>query len=122
MEQLHLIWQQCMVILMFVSLSSRKVRKKSNGDTPLHEACGNGYLGICKLIMTYIGKENVINMLGETPLHYAALMGHFLVCEWLIENTTDPNPEDEEGKTPYQYAVEAGHEKIIELLKPYSFH
>ena len=62
------------------------------GDTPLHQACKQGWLDIVKLLIEVFGCDpNVTSNYHQNPLHYACRYGHIDVVEYLI-NEQQMNP------------------------------
>ena len=65
----------------------------SLGDTPLHQACKQGWLDIIEmLIEKYSCDPNVVTKRGESLLHYACRYHHIDIVILLIEKYgCDPN-------------------------------
>ena len=58
----------------------------TRGDTPLHQACKQGWLDIVKLFIEKYGCDpNVINWTNQNLLHYACQYGHIDVVEYLVK-------------------------------------
>ena len=56
-----------------------------SGDTPLHQACKQGWLDIVNLFIEEYGCDpNVINIYHQSPLYYACQYGHKKVVEYLL--------------------------------------
>jgi hypothetical protein len=86
------------------------------GRTPLHVASGEGYVGICKLLLKRGADVNARNSIGETPLHYAAERGHADVARVLIEHGAEVNARDNRGQTPLHKAAKEGICALVKLL------
>ena len=87
------------VVQMLASFKIVKYVDPTLGDTPLHQACRQGWLDIVKLFIEQHGCDpNVTSKYHhESPLHYACKYGHKKVVEYLI-NEQDVNPRD--GRDP----------------------
>lgn len=58
-------------------------REDKEGYTPLHIAAGNGYLGLCQLLVAHGAEIDVINHYGHSPILRAAKYGLYHVCHEL---------------------------------------
>ena len=61
----------------------RKNPQNKLGTTPLHYACLNGHIEVCRLMVGMLEDKNPQNMFGDTPLHQAAKAGHFEICKYV---------------------------------------
>ena len=88
------------------------------GDTPLHQACKQGWLDIVEIfIEKYGGDPNIVTKSGESLLHYACRYGHTDIVTLLIERYgCDPNVVTESDESPLHYACRYGHNNIVKLL------
>ena len=88
-----------------------------HGDTPLHAACANGHLDVCKYLGSVGANEHQRNNKGNVPLHYAAKHGHLKVVTYLIYNkTADVNVKNKYGTTPLHLASKRGSGEILKFL------
>ena len=46
------------------------------GNTPIHEAAGEGHIEIVELLSSFTNQPNVPNYDGATPIHEAAKNGY----------------------------------------------
>ena len=106
--------------------------KDDNKDTPLHEACLGGHLGIVESILTYKKLSapnadqidlNLTNNELQTPLHLACREGHEEVVKTLLKQfsslqlrTELTKCRDNEQNTPLHLACESGKEEIVKIL------
>ena len=78
------------------------------GDTPLHQACKQGWLDIVKLFIEKYGCDpNVITRSNQSTLHYACQhYGHIDVVEYLIKkHHLNPLLRDNHQLEPLNYAL-----------------
>ena len=89
----------------------------SNKDTPLHIACANGHLAVCKLLFENHSNIEATNSWNErTPLHIACRVGHLDICKLLLENRANIEATDRKYRTPLHNACSKGHLDICKLL------
>ena len=71
-------------------------------NTPLHIACGCGYLQMAQYLIEVAGADKEAKTtLGETPLHLACQFGHLDVVKYLVEKQhVDKNSKNNNGETP----------------------
>ena len=78
------------------------------GDTPLHQACKQGWLDIVEILTEKYGCDpNVVTKSNESLLHYARQCGHVDVVKYLI-NKQHLNPlmrDNINQLEPLDYAV-----------------
>ena len=87
------------------------------GSTPLHEAAGEGNLGLVKLLMKHGGNPRSLNDGGAPPLQWCASKGHVEVVEFLINaRACILNASDLEGDTALHRAVGNSFERVTKLL------
>jgi ankyrin repeat protein len=93
--------------------------KDENGATPLMMACGEGYMGVLKVLLEHVGPEafQETDEDGRTALHYAALGGHGETMTFLLELGAQANSKAEDGKTPFMMACEAGWVSVARVLQ-----
>lgn len=105
--------------------------KDDNKDTPLHEACLNGFVDIVENLLTRMKLEdpdnvdiNPQNGESQTPLHLACREGHIEVVKSLLKHVgTDlskraalTKTRDNEDNTPLHLACESGIGEIATIL------
>ena len=119
------------------AISTYRVEKDNDGNTPLHSACKNGYTEIVKILL-----ESGINLNvnekdnnGDTPLHSACKRGYTEIVELLLDagknkssyakivqsllNTginLNINEKDSNGDTPLHCACQRGYTEIVKLF------
>jgi ankyrin repeat protein len=78
------------------------------GVTPLMMACGEGRLGVVRLLLQHIGPEGLRerDVNGKVALHWACVEGHGEVVRVLLLSGADPTVTDSEGSTPRDIAEE----------------
>lgn len=87
------------------------------GDTPLHAACANGHLDVCKYLGSVGANEHQRNEKGNVPLHHAAKHGHLNIVTYLVHNkTADVNVQNKYGTTPLHLASKRGSREVLEFL------
>ena len=88
------------------------------GDTPLHQACKQGWLDIVEiLIEAYSCDPNVVTKSDLNLLHCACRCGHIDEVTLLIERYgCDPNVVTNSGESLLHYAYRYGHIHIVMLL------
>ena len=118
------------VLLRCNDIDVSKVDK--NGDTPLHEACLNGYDRIVEKLMQRLEledaesvatKANIQNSELQTPLHLACREGHSEVVNSILKHIPDFNlrviltqTRDNEESTPLHLACESSRDEIVRIL------
>jgi ankyrin repeat protein len=78
------------------------------GDTPLHQACKQGWLDIVEMLIEEYGFDpNVVTKSNENLLHYACRYGHIDIVKYFIKNQhTNPLMRDNINQLePLDYAV-----------------
>ena len=89
----------------------------SDGNTALHFATVENYLGITRLLLAAPGIQvNKVNKDGETPLIVASQAGDYEIVEALLAKGADVNKADKEGRTPLNRASSEGHMKVVKVL------
>ena len=91
-----------------VSFKSVKYVDLTHGDTPLHQACKQGWLDIVKLFIEQYGCDpNVTSKyVHQSLLHYACQYGHIDVVEYLInEQHLNPLLRDNNGLESLDHAL-----------------
>ena len=75
------------------------------GNTPLSLACGNGHLGVVKILLdTHQANINSTNSLGRTPLWYATRYGYAEVCQALRNHARASTTSLDDENLPEQVA------------------
>ena len=80
-------------VLQLTNFKSVRYVDPDLGDTPLHQACRQGWLDIVKLLIETYGCDSDLTSkcLDQSPLHYACRYGHIDVVEYLV-NKQHLNP------------------------------
>lgn len=79
-------------------------------NTPLHLACQQGHLELCKLLIKRGADVKAVNEAGCTPLHEAVLAENAsLITVLLIKHGADINAKDREDRSPLHKASSMGH-------------
>lgn len=93
------------------------------GSTPLHEAYPIVNKSIVELILSYISKSCLSNLLecktnhGETLLYFSALRGFFDIAERILDiNESTKSLANADGNTPLHAAVTTKSDRLVELL------
>ena len=96
-----------------------RVRRSSDGWTPLHLAAFFGRDDAVRLLIDHLAPldANSTNALRNAPLH-AALAGHTLpvLVRRLVFAGADVTARDAHGNTPLHLAASRGYEPLCELL------
>ena len=104
--------------------------KDDNNDTPLHEACLNGFHEIVENLLTRMKLEDPDNMdidpqnnESQTPLQLACREGHVDVVKAILLHAGDfqkreklTKSRDNEQNTALHLACESGNEEIVSIL------
>ena len=95
------------VVQKLASFKSVKYVDLTHGDTPLHQACKQGWLDIVKLfIEKYDCDPYVTNRSNQSLLHYACRYGHMDIVQYLInEQHSNPMLRDNFDLEPLDHAV-----------------
>jgi ankyrin repeat protein len=80
--------------------------KDEDGTTPFMWACGEGRLGVVRLLLQHIGPEALHERdeRGMTALHWACVKGRGEVVRALLIGGADPTVTDSRGRTPRDIA------------------
>jgi ankyrin repeat protein len=78
----------------------------TNGQTPLHRACSEGYVDVAELFLKRNSNINQCDKLMKTPLILAVEGGHTKVVTMLVENKCDIDISDKDGRTALDIAEE----------------
>jgi len=71
------------------------VNKVNNiGETPLFDACRNGYETIVKNLVTHLADINKENCNGKTPLFFSYGNGYEAIVKYLIKHGANINKEN----------------------------
>ena len=90
----------------------------TDGDTPLHQVCKQGWLDFVKKLIEQFGcNPNVMTRSNQSPLHYACRYGHIDVVEYLInEQHSNPLLRDNGQYEPLDYALNCNQPSIAVYL------
>ena len=79
-------------------------------NTPLHLACQQGHLEVCRLLIKRGADVKAVNEAGCTPLHEAVLAENAsLITVLLIKHGADINAKDREDRSALHKASSMGH-------------
>ncbi|CAF4025415.1 unnamed protein product, partial [Adineta steineri] len=114
------------------SLSEQLLYAPDNeGNTPLHLACEQGNLLVCKELITGmtevrpgLGYLEVVDFKDRTPLHECALLGNTALLQILLPSRLDKSTakqilsrvRDSDGKTPLHLACAEGKLEMVQRL------
>jgi ankyrin repeat protein len=93
-----------------------KIRRPSDGATPLFLAAEQNNLPIVRALCARGVEINLGTFEGFSPLHAAAREGHASVARFLIGAKADLTKTDSSGYSPMMLAAGQGHAKIVRLL------
>lgn len=87
-------------------------------QTPLHLACGKGYIDCVRLLLSCPGISlNVQSNTGVSPLVMAAVKGHDKVVALLLQQEgVDPNHVGYRGRGAVHGAARHGHIEVLRVL------
>ena len=105
-------------ILELVNKNNVKYVHPPTGDTPLHQACKQGWLDIVEMLIERYGCDpNVVTKSKLSLLHYACHYGHVDVIKLLIEKYgCDPNAVTESNESLLHFACRYDRIDVIRLL------
>ena len=86
------------------------------GDAPLHIACDNADIELCKLLIDAGCRLDISNISGDRPLHLAVYAKSAEVCKLLIDSGCALDVQNEAGKTPLHLAVSEKCGEVHKLL------
>ena len=55
----------------------------NSGESALHKACYDGYIELCRLLVTANGQLNAVDIHGYSLLHSACRNANMEVVQWL---------------------------------------
>lgn len=74
--------------------------RDDHGVTPLHRACGPGYIEAARALLAAGADADAADAQGCTPLHYACEEARAEVVALLLEHGARTDVKNSEGKTP----------------------
>jgi ankyrin repeat protein len=97
---------------------AQSTHRGEDGATPLILACDKGHLGVLRMLVHHLGKQELeaTDKEGLTALHYAALCGNEECVSFLLGQGAQANSRDKDGTTPSILACEKGHMGVVRLL------
>jgi ankyrin repeat protein len=86
--------------------------------TPLMLASGKGRLGVAKMLLPAIDREELDqkDLQGWTTLHHAAYRGRIEVVDLLLSKGAQVQSKDATGRTPLMLAANRGHLAALSVL------
>ena len=92
--------------------------KDSNGDTPLHIACGRGNLEVVQTLLQHHADVNASADKTRTPLHHACWYGHGTaeIVQILLDHGASVHAKDCYGNTPLHDACGSGKLEVVQTL------
>jgi len=85
-------------------------------NTPLHQACAEGFFEIARVLVVHKANVNAINKLHETPLHLAAFHPDTKLPALLIKHGAEIDARDKNGHSPLIVAVQHTCYDVVKLL------
>jgi ankyrin repeat protein len=97
---------------------AQSTHREEDDGTPFMLACGQGHLGVVRLLLQHLGKQELraTDCEARTALHVAALCGNEEIVSFLLEEGALPSGRDELNATPLTLACEAGQTGVVKLL------
>jgi ankyrin repeat protein len=91
---------------------------KNVGTTPFMLACERRHLGVARLLLQRLGKQELqaTDNGGQTALHVAASCGNEEIISFLLGQGAQANSKDEDGATPLMMACEEGQTGVVKVL------
>ncbi|QJT94912.1 ankyrin repeat domain-containing protein [Wolbachia endosymbiont of Diaphorina citri] len=101
-----------------VSQGASLEAKDNSDNTPLHNACNNGYVKVVEYLVEEGASLKAKNKDGEAPLHVAVQHdGTLEVIEFILSrDLSGINDVTNEGRTPLHLAIKGNKPDTIELL------
>jgi serine/threonine-protein phosphatase 6 regulatory ankyrin repeat subunit B len=97
---------------------AQSTHRKADAMTPFMLASGRGHLGVVRLLLHHLGKQElqVTSKAGQTGLHWAALGGKEEIVSFLLGQGAQANSRDKNGATPFIMACVAGCVDAVRML------
>lgn len=105
------------VLLNIMKTSNVEIHADHSGSTPLHFACGNGYLEVVRLLLRHGVEANLATNKGWTPIMITCAAGHLDIVKLLLcQPDIDLLRYDSVLGTPAFIAYAKGHHEVVPLL------
>jgi ankyrin repeat protein len=97
---------------------AQSTRRGNDGSTPFMLACWRGHLGVVRVLVQQLGKQELeaTNKGGQTALHAAASCGNKEIVSFLLGQGALPSSRDKNGTTPLMLACEEGQTGMVNVL------
>ena len=89
---------------------------KGSHETPLHEACDEGFLPVVEYLVEHNANMEIKNDKGRTPLYQAVDEGRNKVVKYLVSKGAHVNKKTYAGKSILHLAVTKGKLDIVKIL------
>jgi serine/threonine-protein phosphatase 6 regulatory ankyrin repeat subunit A/serine/threonine-protein phosphatase 6 regulatory ankyrin repeat subunit B len=97
---------------------AQSTHRGKDGATPLILACDKGHLGVLRMLVHHLGKQELeaTDKEGLTALHYAALCGNEECVSFLLGQGAQANSKSKNGTTPFMMACDNGQIAVMKVL------
>ena len=97
---------------------NRLVRHDDWVSTPLHEACGHGWLDVVQLLVEKVNHDIDVTTKrsSQSPLHISCRYGRVDIVKFLTIYGCNPVWRDWRGKEPIEYALDYGYNVIVHYI------
>jgi ankyrin repeat protein len=97
---------------------AQSTHREGDGRTPFMMACERRHLGVVRLFLQHLGKQELhaTNEEGQTALHAAAWCGDEDIVTFLLGQGALPSSRDKTNVTPLMLACEEGQTGVVKLL------
>ena len=91
------------VVRILIDAGANVKAHNSNGDTPLHKACKDGFADIVEMLINAGAGINIADDCGRTPLHNASLYQHKKIIKILLAAGANILVQDDQHLFPLDY-------------------
>jgi uncharacterized protein len=108
---------KAMSALLEAGADPNKRNAKSNGNTPLIQACSLGNIEVVKQLIGTGADVNYPSAEGDYPIYFAIRSGNYQLVQLLVREGAHIEVRDETGRSPLQWALFYKNEELISILK-----